>query len=171
MASNIKVTLHTVYLSLGSNTGDRGLHLTLALDRIELLGMNLKLSPMVESDSWGYDDDNKYLNLVCKLQTLLSPGDLLKEIQRIELDLGRVRTKPIFEARTIDIDILFYDDFIIHSEGLVIPHPRLEHRNFVLIPLAILEPGMMHPVLLKTILELKDDCRDQTFTEIVGYGL
>ncbi len=162
VAANSRFKLHLVFLSLGSNTGDREANLKNAIERIEILGVEMTRSPVIESEAWGYDDECKYLNLVCGIFTILGPAELLSELQEIERDLGRVRTKPIFEARTIDIDILMYDDEILESDAITIPHPRLTLRNFVLIPFARLSPNTVHPVLKKTISELLKDSPDKS---------
>jgi 2-amino-4-hydroxy-6-hydroxymethyldihydropteridine diphosphokinase len=164
VANESKFKLRLVFLSLGSNTGDRESNLNNAIKRIAVLGIDIKISPTVESDAWGYDDQNKYLNLICSIYTIYTPTELLRELQSIEHDLGRVRTKPIFEARTIDIDILLYDDEVIDSDAITIPHPRLALRKFVLLPFAWLSPNTFHPVLKKSIAELLKESTDETQT-------
>jgi 2-amino-4-hydroxy-6-hydroxymethyldihydropteridine diphosphokinase len=104
---------------------------------------------------WGLDDPEWFVNGVALLETGLSPRELLATLLEIENRLGRVRTHK-WGPRTIDLDILFYDDRVIGEEDLVIPHPELGHRRFVLEPLAEIVPDLRHPVLRKTILELKE---------------
>lgn len=141
---------HEAYLGLGSNMGNR---LTNLLFAIELLpGKAERVSSIYESKPWGFGHQPLFLNLALYLKTFLSPSDLLLEVKRIEKVLGR---KPSFRngPRPIDIDILFYDDEIMATESLVLPHPRIEERPFVLLPLCEIAPDLVHPVSKKSIQE------------------
>lgn len=142
----------TVYLGIGSNLGDR----TANLDRaIELLSQRMK----VDRVSSVYDTDPlnpnqpRYLNIVCKVMTRLTPQGLLTLAKGIESILGR--TGKTGESRTIDVDILLYGNVVIDTPELVIPHPRIMERAFVLVPLSEIAPEVVHPVAGKTIRELK----------------
>jgi 2-amino-4-hydroxy-6-hydroxymethyldihydropteridine diphosphokinase len=143
----------TVYLSLGSNLGDRHRSIT---EAIELLSNRVhveKVSSIYETDPVGYDHQSRFLNAVCKARTSMEPSEVLTLAKEIESTLGReitFRNGP----RTIDIDILFYDDQVINTPQLTVPHPRLEERSFVLVPLGELEPGLVHPTSGKSITEL-----------------
>jgi 2-amino-4-hydroxy-6-hydroxymethyldihydropteridine diphosphokinase len=137
---------HRVFLGLGSNLGDRRLNLQRA---IHLLGETMK----VERISSVYDtppmlvvDQPRFLNLVCLVTTQLPPEELLVQLKSIEHQLGRV-AGPRFGPRVIDIDLLFYDELILESPSLTVPHPRISERAFVLLPLCELVPALEHPVL------------------------
>ena len=149
-----------VYLLLGSNLGDRQLFLNKA---IALISSSIApvsgRSAVYETQSWGKTDAPDYLNQVISLQTDLPVQAILKKILAIELELGRRREEK-WGSRTIDIDILFYGDAIINESGLHVPHPELHHRRFTLEPLAEMVPHLVHPVLNKSILQLKNELKD-----------
>jgi 2-amino-4-hydroxy-6-hydroxymethyldihydropteridine diphosphokinase len=144
---NLRVT---VFLGLGSNLGDRLANLQAAQAALAPQVSILAASPVYETAPWGYRDQPPFLNRVVQAQTGLSPVDLLAYLKRIEVTLGR---KPNFRngPRLIDLDILFYDDLVLETPDLVIPHPRLAERAFVLVPLADLAPDLRHPLLGLTI--------------------
>ena len=139
-----------VYLAVGSNLGDRSENLLAAVRNLEPLANVLKCSPVYETSPWGYEDQPDYLNQVIMAETDLSPGDLLIYLKRIEIDLGREESFR-FGPRSIDIDILFYDDQIVDLPKLTIPHPSINERAFVLVPMADIAPNYEHPVLGETI--------------------
>jgi 2-amino-4-hydroxy-6-hydroxymethyldihydropteridine diphosphokinase len=139
-----------VYLAVGSNLGDRSGNLIAAVRNLEPLANVLKCSPVYETSPWGYEDQPDYLNQVIMAETDLSPGDLLIYLKRIEIDLGREESFR-FGPRSIDIDILFYDDQIVELPKLTIPHPSINERAFVLVPMADIAPNYEHPVLGETI--------------------
>ncbi len=141
------------YLGLGSNMGNRQGNLDRAL---ELLSQRLsvgQLSSVYETEPVGNVDQSRFLNMVCQVHTRLTPVELLALAKGIEMKLGRVSRKPN-APRPIDIDILFCGDQIVETPNLVIPHPRLAERAFVLIPLAEIAPELVHPVSGKTVREL-----------------
>jgi len=145
----------TVYLALGTNLGDRVENLRAALQAL-LPVMDIQAASQVyETPPWGYTDQPAFLNMVLQAQANLPPGDLLRELKHIEVELGR---QPNFRygPRLIDLDILFYGSQIVELEALGIPHPRLHERAFVLVPLADLAPNLRHPLLVKTVRELLD---------------
>ena len=149
-----------VYLLLGSNLGDRKKFLDEAISHIETdIAPVIKISPIYETQSWGKSDAPDYLNQVIYIQTNLSAQEILQKILNIELILGRRREEK-WGSRTIDIDILFYGDDIINEPGLQIPHPELHKRRFTLEPLADIVPDLVHPVKNKTILQLKNELKD-----------
>jgi 2-amino-4-hydroxy-6-hydroxymethyldihydropteridine diphosphokinase len=143
----------TLYLGLGSNLGDRAQHLHSAISLLEEIAAVEALSTIYETPPWGLCEQPAFLNAVVRLQASLSPLQLLRELQRIETQLGRKR-KERWGPRTIDLDILFYDDWTVETAELVIPHPLLQERAFVLVPLAEIAPKLCHPLLEKTALEL-----------------
>ena len=158
-----------VYLGLGSNLGDRKANLCRAL---ELLSANVKVarvSPVYDTAPVGNTDQPRFLNLVCKAKTPLTPPHLLSIIKDIEKQLGRVPAPPN-SPRPIDIDILFYSDLVLETPALVIPHPRLTERAFVLTPLADIAPRLKQPVSGKTVRqmlhELKRTKGDAVITKI-----
>ncbi len=152
----------TVYLGLGSNTGDRKDNLLRALAMISArVGEITKISSLYESDAWGYQSGNKFLNAVVAVKTTLHPDEVLSDIKDIEKLQGRTEKKSVdYEDRLIDIDILFYDQLVLETDKLVVPHPHLEKRKFVLAPMAEIAPGFVHPVLRKKIKELNKACVD-----------
>ena len=146
------VELVTAYLGLGSNLGDRQANLDRAL---ALLSQRLrleKISSIYDSEPVGDVDQPRFLNMVCQVNTHLTPEALLALAKGIESKLGRAG--PSGAPRTIDIDVLFYGDQVIETPELVIPHPRLAERAFVLVPLVEIAPDLVHPVSGKTVKEL-----------------
>ncbi len=144
---------HRVYLALGTNMGNRPANLAAARAALPPAVGILAASPVYATPPWGVLDQPAYLNQVLEGETGLTPMELLEELKRLETELGR---KPgiRYGPRLIDLDILFYDDLVLETPRLTIPHPRLAERAFVLVPLADLAPGLLHPRLGKTILEL-----------------
>ena len=142
-----------VYLALGSNLGDRLSNLSAAIDALSPEVRSEACSPVYETPPWGYSEQPSFLNQVIRAETNLEPLDLLGHLKATELKLGR---QPGFQngPRLIDIDILFYEYLIFQSEDLVIPHPRLSERAFVLAPLVDLAPDLRHPLLGQTAQEL-----------------
>ena len=147
-------------LSLGSNVGDRLNYLELSKKAIyNLIGLIQFSSNIYETEPWGVDNQDSYLNQVVSVQTNLSPFKLLNNIHQIEKDLGRIR-QIHYGPRTIDIDILYYGERIIDNEFLKIPHPHIQKRRFILVPLSEILPQMHHPLLKKTNRKLLDDVKD-----------
>jgi len=153
--------LKNVYLSLGSNLGDRDSHLAQAMERLEAAGIHIvRRSSIYETEPQDRRDQPWFLNLVLEVETDLPPMDLLAQIQKIEKELGRERNVPR-GPRTIDIDVLFYGSLVISTPQLEIPHPRLALRRFVLEPLAELSPNLVHPVIRKTVFALLPNTASQ----------
>lgn len=134
-----------IFLSLGSNQGDRILNLQSAVQEIaSKCGHLLNESSIYETAAWGNTNQSAFLNQVIEIQTILSPQSLLKTVLEIEESLGRVRLER-WGPRLIDIDILFYGSDSINQENLTVPHPEIQNRNFVLIPLVEIAPNLIHP--------------------------
>jgi 2-amino-4-hydroxy-6-hydroxymethyldihydropteridine diphosphokinase len=144
-----------VYLSLGSNLGDRELQLKDALARLSTVGRVLSLSSFYETEPVEFTQQPWFLNCVVALETGATPQQLITAILQIERDMGRQRLQNK-GPRAIDIDILLFGDQVIDSPQLSIPHPAMQHRRFVLEPLAEIAPDLQHPTLKKTIQELRD---------------
>lgn len=160
--------LSTVYLSLGSNLGERAESLASARTRIGILVGKLETaSSIYETAPWGKSDQPPFLNQVIAVTTKLAPKVLLDTTLAIERSLGRVRGAPL-GPRTIDIDILLYGDQVVNEADLVIPHPAMAERRFVLTPLTEIAVGLKHPVLGKTISELLASCQDPLSVELKG---
>lgn len=146
-----------VYLGLGTNLGDKEANLDMAMEEIrKRVGEILSLSAYYITEPWGFDSKNAFLNAVCKVSTSLSPLDVLFTTQSIEKDLGRMKksVNGQYSDRPIDIDILLYDDIVLDSPNLTIPHPLMHKRTFVMEPLSEIAPELVHPVLHKSMKEI-----------------
>ncbi len=152
------------YLLSGSNLGDRAENLQNAITYIGKLGGEIvECSSVFESSSWGFDHPTPFLNQTLKVKTSLEPHELLKTLLKIEDKCGRIRRNiEEYESRTLDIDILFYDDLVIEDPDLTIPHPLLHMRRFTLLPLSTIAAGLVHPILHKSVKELLDACPDNS---------
>src|SRR6266540_4448845 len=157
---------HIVYLALGSNLGDRLANLKQAIDSLTPQMEVKAKSSVYETPPWGYEDQPKFLNQVIKVKTYLDPENLLKHLKRLEVALGRKESFPN-GPRLIDLDILFYDDLVLNTAALVIPHPRLHERAFVLLPLMDIDPNLVHPVNKKSVHELLAFCNVSDITKFV----
>lgn len=154
---------HTVYLSLGTNIGDRQRNIMQAVNLLnERVGTVATLSSFLETEPWGFESTNAFINVALAIETMLTPEELLEATQVIEKDLGRMTksTNDGYADRIIDIDILLYDDMILSQEDLKIPHPLMQERLFVLTPLAEIAPELVHPVLKTTIKNLETRLND-----------
>jgi 2-amino-4-hydroxy-6-hydroxymethyldihydropteridine diphosphokinase len=150
-----------VFLGIGSNIEDRAKNLDNAMKMIEkTIGPLISVSSIYETEPWGFESDNDFLNMALSVLTDLSPSGLLGRILMIEAQLGRIRNQSGYTSRNIDIDILLFDNAIVSEKSVVIPHPKLHERRFVLVPLAEIDPELIHPVLNKSIKELLAECKD-----------
>lgn len=147
------------YLGIGTNQGDKQCNIVRAIEKLSLaLGTPTDTATVIESEPWGYNSPNSYLNTVVAFETTLSPLELLETTERIERDLGRTAKSDAkgYSDRIIDIDILFYGNTVFKSKRLTIPHPLLHERIFVLQPLAEIAPQLIHPIIKKNINEILD---------------
>lgn len=159
---------HQVVLSLGSNQGNRLKNIELGIELIhQEIGTVIKISPLYESPSWGFESDAFY-NCALLLHTLKAPDQILEQILQVEKKLGRIRKEQLgYQARSIDIDLIAFDEQIIQLEHLQVPHPLMQNRKFVLLPFHDLNIGWVHPVLKKTISELIQLTQDDSICEVV----
>ncbi len=151
-----------VVLGLGSNIGSRLNYLRKAVKGICLLpGFDfLALSGIYETEPWGFKEQNKFLNCILVCSCRLEPEEAIRALRKVEKETGR-KMRGKWRKREIDIDILFYGNRIVNKSGLVIPHPELAKRNFVLKPLAQLAPGLAHPVLKRSMEYLNNHTTDK----------
>ena len=150
-----------VYIGVGSNLGDRYENLERALELLSAKALLQQVSSVYETEPVGYSQQPPYLNLVCRVDTELSPQQLLGKLKKIEHEMGRkasFRNAP----RIIDLDILLYDDIVMESNELTIPHPRLTERAFVLVPLDEIAPELVHSVKRKKITQLLSALSDKS---------
>ncbi len=162
--------MRTVYLSLGSNLGDREENLREALHRLEAGGVRvLRVSSIYETEPQDVRDQPWFLNIAAECETELLPGQLLARALKIEGDLGRKRARPK-GPRTIDIDILLYGTAVVETSELQVPHPRMGERRFVLEPLAELAPDLRHPVTRRTVREMLADVARQRVRKLQTRG-
>ena len=151
-----------VYLGLGTNIGNRRGNLVKAAALLaERVGDILALSGFMETEPWGFESENLFLNAAIKMETPLTPDELLSATQAIEREMGREKKSDgTYHDRVIDIDILLYDNRVMEQPGLIVPHPLMQERLFVMAPLAEIAPFERHPLLGQTFMELADSLRD-----------
>ena len=146
-----------LYLGIGSNLGDKERHIKAAVNHIEeLVGKIVSRSALYVTEPWGFSSENSFINVAVGVETMLSPRNVLDATKEIERLMGRTckSSEGRYEDRIIDIDILLYDDWIIEEADLIIPHPLMSQRLFVMRPLCEIAPELIHPVLRKSIKEL-----------------
>jgi len=153
---------HSVFLGLGSNKGEREKFLTRAVAELRKVKDTriVSASSVYETDPVGKTDQPRFLNAALEIETALGPGELFPEVKAVEQRIGRTSTER-WGPREIDIDILVYDGLVFHDEQVTVPHPEMEKRKFVLVPLKEIAPDLVHPVSGMTMEELLAACRDQ----------
>lgn len=163
---------HIVYISLGSNKGDRFKNLQDAINLIYLkIGKVDIISKVYNSPAFGFESAD-FLNTCIRLITKLPAEEVLKELLNVEKRLGRIRSKKSgYEARIIDLDIIFYEDDIIKTKSLIVPHPEMHKRKFVIQPLYDIAPKMIHPKTKQSVTELLEGCKDQSKLEPINIWL
>ncbi|MDA3929805.1 MAG: 2-amino-4-hydroxy-6-hydroxymethyldihydropteridine diphosphokinase [Prolixibacteraceae bacterium] len=158
------------FLSLGTNLGDKEKNLSRAIRYINVgIGQMIDLSGLYETEPWGFESNEKFLNMVIEIVTDLTPLEMIDKCLEIENKLGRIRKVfKGYSSRTIDIDILFYDDIVLSEANLILPHPHIQNRRFILEPLCEIAPDFIHPVLNKTLKELLIECTDICIVKQLG---
>jgi 2-amino-4-hydroxy-6-hydroxymethyldihydropteridine diphosphokinase len=155
-----------VYLGIGTNLGDREKNLNEALIQIrEHIGRIDQVSSVYKTEPWGFSSENDFLNIVVRVNTRLKPSGLLGRILMTEANMGRLRNDEKYSSRLIDIDILFFGEKRLEIGALVVPHPRLHERRFVLVPLNEIAGDLIHPKLRKSISDLLKECPDKSRVE------
>jgi 2-amino-4-hydroxy-6-hydroxymethyldihydropteridine diphosphokinase len=164
--------VHQLYLCLGGNLGNKAEIFRETVNRIaQDIGKITGESPVYLTAPWGFHAKNNFRNQVLKVETYLSPEEVIKEIYIIESHFGRKRNPERYSSRKMDIDILFYDDLVIKTKDLAIPHPHIAGRRFVLVPFNDLMPGFIDPASGKTISELLAGCEDLSEVIRINSGL
>ncbi len=161
---------HKAYLLLGSNLGDRAKMIEAAREKLNEQSEVVGASAIYRTEPWKMDSDQWFFNQVVEVETPMDARKLLSFILEVERSLGRDRDgEPTegYTSRTIDIDILYFDDEVIDDDQLTIPHPRLQERRFALAPMVELAPSLLHPVLKQSQFELLRNCPDQSFLELI----
>jgi 2-amino-4-hydroxy-6-hydroxymethyldihydropteridine diphosphokinase len=160
--------MNKVFLLIGGNIGDRLQNLHQAIDGLSAVcGPIIQQSAVYETAAWGITDQAAFLNQALLLTTSLPPQELITTILSVEEEMGRRRMEK-FGPRVIDIDILFFNDDIIHEPNLIVPHPQLQNRRFALAPMHEIAPALVHPVLHKTIEQLLRECKDELPVKRLG---
>ena len=151
------------YLGIGTNVGHREQNIENCILLIkERIGNVKSVSSIYETEPWGVEGQDNFYNIVLEVETHLQPLSLLQGVQQIENDLGRIRIEK-WGSRIIDVDILFYDDYVFSMDNLIIPHPYIATRNFVLQPLSEIKPNLIHPKLRLTLQSVIDHCKDKNW--------
>jgi 2-amino-4-hydroxy-6-hydroxymethyldihydropteridine diphosphokinase len=164
--------MQKIFLGLGSDTGDRRENLSSAISMIEeSVGRNLVCSKVYETEPWGFYSPHYFLNMVLSADTDLSCREILERIFEIEAKMGRLEKNFKYSPRIIDIDILFYGNMVFSEQSLIVPHPLLQERKFVLVPLNEIAPGLVHPLLYRSVSELLESCNDNLRVTVYKPGL
>jgi len=162
---------HICYISIGSNIGDRLNFIRKSLDWLKDEKLIIdKVSSVYESQSWGFAGRD-FFNICVKIKTFYNPNQLLKKLLKIEKKIGRgeMKKENLYSSRNIDLDILFYDNLVVNEKDLIIPHPRIGLRNFVLFPLKEISKNLVHPVSGRTIEEIFELKKDMSVVKKTKY--
>jgi 2-amino-4-hydroxy-6-hydroxymethyldihydropteridine diphosphokinase len=152
---------HQLFLSMGGNLGNKSEIFDFTIRYVEeQIGQKMRISSIYKSASWGFHSRYLFWNQVIEVETRLLPGEILREIRIIEDRFDRKRKPGVYLSRKMDIDILFYDDLVLDSEELIIPHPLIAQRKFILEPLYEIAPEYFHPVLKEKIIQIRLNCMD-----------
>lgn len=157
--------MHTIYLGLGTNLGNRQSNLQKAISSMSQVMAVTAVSPIYESEPWGVPDQPPFLNMCIEASTVLNPKTLLHYLKNLETEMGRTETYK-WGPRVIDIDILLYDDQVFESSSLTIPHPHMLEREFVMVPLADIASDVVHPILNKKIGDFETAVKQTTLKQI-----
>jgi 2-amino-4-hydroxy-6-hydroxymethyldihydropteridine diphosphokinase len=161
--------MHQVVLSIGGNLGDKELLIKKAVALLGKTGAITSVSSIYETEAWGSISEGNYLNQALVVLTERAPKDFLEQAQKIEIELGRTRGEK-WGNRTMDVDLIYYDAIIYQDEKLIIPHPLMSERKFVLVPLVEIMPDFIHPVFQISNQELLLRCRDQSEVKLYRSG-
>lgn len=166
MSVTIKREWHTAYIALGSNMGNKAAYLIEAIEQLgQIKGCRIdRVSDFIVTEPYGGVEQDDFLNAVLKMETLMKPEELLIVLHSIEATANRIR-EIHWGPRTLDLDIIFYDDEIYQSKDLVIPHVDMEHREFVLQPMCQIAPYYMHPVFRKSMKQMYAELLEQRKSE------
>lgn len=152
-----------VYLGIGSNIGDSKMHLQNCVEALNLnIGNVSHVSSVYETKAWGNQNQANFFNQVVQISTDILPFELLKKIKELEIVLGRTKTEK-WGPRVVDIDILLFSNFHFTAANLQIPHTFLQERRFVLVPLLEINPALIHPILMKNVGKLLEECKDSAW--------
>jgi 2-amino-4-hydroxy-6-hydroxymethyldihydropteridine diphosphokinase len=155
--------MHQVFLGIGGNIGNKPENFGKVHDLIERkIGVISKQSSVYDSPPWGFHAEDNFWNQVLKVKTELAAIEILSEITKIENSFNRKRHSGGYTSREMDVDIIYYDDIFIETEDLIIPHPRLHQRLFVLVPLTEIASGFKHPLFRMTSKQLLENCKDES---------
>ncbi len=158
-----------LYILLGGNLGDKQKIFSETLGMLaRRVGKITLQSSVYETEPWGFHSEDLFWNQVIEMKSELLPEEILSGTKQIELEMGRTRKTDQFDSRRMDIDILFYGDQIINQGNLIVPHPRIQERKFVLVPLCEIAPDFIHPVIQKSVRKLLDECSDQLMVKKVN---
>lgn len=161
--------MHNVFLGIGGNIGNKPSNFKKAEDLIQSrLGSIENKSSIYETPPWGFHSEEKFWNAIVVIQTKFRPDELLWHIHEVEDHFEKEENGERYRSREMDIDILYYDDLFIDTKLLIIPHPQIQNRKFVLVPLVEIAPDLKHPLLRLTSLQMLENCKDESVIKKIG---